>query len=76
MKRFLYGTLTRDRLAYMIHHAQVVAVYDPGSRASLWEWNNGVPEAHGEGAVRLEIEIASEQELGELKALVLQIKGS
>ncbi len=75
MKRCLYGTTTADRLAYLIHHAHAIAVYDWGSTVASWNWNDGVAEVEGKQVVPLEIEVESERELAKLKALVLQLRG-
>jgi len=74
VKRYLYGTLTGDKLAYLIHQAHAIAIYDLGSTVALWNWDDGVAEVEGKQVVPLEVEVESERELAKLKALILKLK--
>lgn len=76
MKRWLYGTTTADRLAFLIHHAHFITVYAWGSTVPLWNWNDGITDAEGKQVAPLEIEVESDQELAKLEALILELKGS
>jgi hypothetical protein len=79
MARYIYRTLSRDGLRDLIRQATGITLHNPGDYRSRWDWNKGVPAWGSPGApatltAPLELEVATEEEFAQLKALILETK--